>query len=288
MDDAKKPKTANLLSELSKGLRELVELPAEQKTQPILLPAASSSAKQMGRQEAQPPGTPNAPKAFQQHQDRPKTQKEHELDELIAKRQSIIESLKAKNPLVLESRRKIAEIIPAIRGKGASQAIHLMEEAEKIEFSIATEAYTPKKEKDLLKHLRQIKIELSKHKELEAAQKKVDAARKALHSLMSEIRSLEHELASCRAACEAKYGEILAERKSAYESRVKRREEHAHKREQDQHRRYEELQTRVRQERKKEYDDEIGKYMKKHDDTVSLEEIVKIEKKDKKEEKKSD
>jgi len=278
MDTAKKGQKVDV-SGLPKGLLELIEIPSEQKNsekliaggvnQPILLPAA----------------TPNAPKTAQQHQERSKTQKELELDELIAKRQSIIESLKAKNPLVLESRRKIAEIIPTIRGKGASQAIHLMEESEKIEFSIATEAYTPKKEKDLIKRLREIKKELSKHKELESAQKKVEQERKVLHSLMSEIRSLEQDLASCRAACEQKYSEILAERKSAYESRVKKREERAHHIEQEKHKRFEELRERVRHEKKKQYDDELAPYMKKHDDTVSMEEIVFIEKKEKKEKK---
>src|SRR3989344_7233221 len=141
MDTTKKQEKISL-SDLPKGLQELVDLgssgqahpkqlAASSSTKPILLPAASSTA-----QKQQP--------------DRPKTQQEQDLDALIAKRQAIIESLRAKNPLVIASRQKIAAIIPSVRGKGASQAIHLMEEAEKLEFSIATEAYTPKKEKDLI------------------------------------------------------------------------------------------------------------------------------------------
>lgn len=270
MDDSKKAKAHTAISSLPKGLQELIAGPQDQQKGVILLPAAS-----------------------QQHRDRPKTQKEQELDEMMAERQSIIESLKAKNPLVLAARQKIAALIPFIRGKGAPQAIRLMEEAERLEFSIATEAYTPKKEKDLIKRLREIKKELSKHKELEAAQKKVDEARNELHSIMSEIKSLERQLASCRAACEAKYSEILAERKSAYEARVKKREQKAQKyeqekreahqrHEQEKHRRFEELRQRVRHEKKREYDDEMAKYMKKHDDTVSMDEIVQIEKKEKK------
>lgn len=267
MDETKTQKKHAPLSELPDGIKALIEVPNEQSAQPILLPAA----------------TPNAPKPVQQHQDRPKTPKEAELDELIAKRQAVIDALKAKNPLVQAARNKIAEIIPTIRGKGSSQAMRLMEEAEKIEFSISTEADTPKKEKDMIKRLREIKKELSQHKELEAAQKKVDAARSELRTVMSDIHSLERELTEARKACEAKYSEILVERKSAYEGRVKKRSDRAHRQDEDNHRRYDEQQSRVRQDRKREYDDEIGKYMKKHDDTVSLEEIVFIEKKEKKE-----
>lgn len=288
MDDAKTQKKHSGIADLPDGIKALIELPAAQKSQPILLPAA-----------------PNIPNAGAQHAERPKTPKELELDALVSQRQSIIESLKAKNPLVLASRKKIAEIIPSIRGKGAPQAIKLMEQAEKIEFSIATEAYTPKKEKDLIKSLRGIRAELSQHKELESAQKKVDAERANLHSIMSEIRSLEGQLATCRKACEAKYGEILADRKAAYEQRQKRRDERAahpghaagqgqqrmepgaqrRSPEQGRHKRFDGPRERPRHSERREYDEDIAKYMKKHDDTVSMEEIVQIEKKEKKEKK---
>lgn len=283
MDTTKKQEKISL-SDLPKGLQDLVDLGGPQHAQKLVAAAGKS------------PAIILLPAATQQAPVRQKTQKEQELDALIAKRGAIIESLKQKNPLVLASRKKIAAIIPSVRGKGASQAIHLMGEAEKIEFSIATEAYTPKKEKDLIKRLREIKKELSKHKELEAAQKKVDAERSILRGVMYEIKSLEQELAACRTACEQKYNEILAERKSAYESRVKKREEKAQKYEQEtqqvrQHheqvkqKRFAELRERVHHEKKREYDDEMAKYMKKHDDTVSMDEIVQIEKKEKKEKK---
>ena len=116
MDETKTAKKPAKVSELPDGIKALIELPSEHKTQPILLPAA----------------TPNSPKPIQQRTDRPKTQKELELDELIGKRQAIIDALKSKNPLVQSARSKIAEIIPTIRGKGTPHAMHLMEEAEKI------------------------------------------------------------------------------------------------------------------------------------------------------------
>ncbi|VVB98977.1 Uncharacterised protein [uncultured archaeon] len=290
MDEKKKAQID--VSQLPDGLKELIApvekvaaLPAGKK-EAIALPAASTSAAQMRRQGTDSPATPNTP--AKQQPERPKTEKEIELDALIAKRQGIIDQLKSKNPLVLESRKKISAIIPSIRGKGAPQAIRLIEEAERLEFSIATEAYTPAKEKELIKRLREIKHELSKHKELEAAQKAVDAERSALHSLISEIKALEKELFETRAACEAKYQEVLGERKANYENRTNNREERFHQHEEQKHRQYEELKQRVRQERKKEYDEDMGKYMKDYDDTVSMEEIVQIEKKEKKQKKEDD
>lgn len=251
LDDSKKGRPHSLISDLSAGLKELIALPLEKKEAPILLSA----------HETRP--------------QRPKTPKEQELDSLISARQSIIEQLKAKNPLVLGARRLLSELVPAIRGKGASRVMELVREEEKIEFSIATEAYTPKKEKELLKRLREIHIELSRHKELDAARKKVDGQRAVLRSLVSDIKSLERQLDGARAACDAKYAEVLAERKAGYEQRQKSRELRKE-------RQFQELRERVHSEKKREYDSEMSKYMKDYDDTVSMNEICVFEKKEKK------
>ncbi len=238
------------ISDLPEGLKELVEIPPAQGGQP----------------------------------ERPKTQKEQELSDLITLRQGIIEKLKQKNPQVAQARKKLAEAIPAVRGKGASQVMRLVEEEEKLEFLIATEAYTPKKEKDMLKRMREIRLELSRHKELDEARKKVDAGRSLLRGLMSEIRSLEQELAEARNACDAKYAEVLQERKSAYERRQRGREARQLQEEEARQHRFDDLRRRVREEKHREEDAEAQKYMKDYDDTVSMDEICVIEKKEKKKE----
>lgn len=308
MDEHKKHKQIDI-SELPSGLRELVEAkqaPGATSTQSENPEGSAQIAKEkplhlLQEHEHQKllPATPNVPSKpiplpsqTQGHLQRPKTQKETELDSLISKRQGIIEQLKAKNPSVLESRKKVAALIPQIRGKGAPKTIRLIEEAERLEFSIATEAYTPAKEKDLLKRLRQIKIELSHHKELEIVQKAMEHERTILSSLLSEIRSLEHQLSEARKECDAKYSEVLSERKSAYESRQKAREQHHNaqerRKEQFEHQnREEEFHSRQKEYRQKkesfrrEEQEDMAKYMKDYDDTVSLEEIVQIEKKEK-------
>jgi len=272
LEEQKKAKPIDV-SELPEGLRALVDIPA-QGGKPVDAQEGAATALL-----AQPPNVAaillpehSASPAKQPSPDRPKTAKEQELDTLIAKRQEIIEQLKSKNPRVAESRKKIAAMLPSIRGTPASHTMKLAEDAERIEFLIATEADTPKKERDLLKRLREIKAELSKHKEFDSARKAIDAERSMLRSAMHEIKALERELAETRRKCDAAYAEVLAERKSAYEQRQKGRVERQQKR-------FEDLQQRVRKERKQQFDSELAPYMKKHDDTVSMEEIVQIERK---------
>lgn len=253
MDEGKKAKTAIGLSDLPDGLKELVDASPETRQDAILLPAAR----------------------IPQQPSRPKTAKETELYALISKRQEIIEKLKGKNPLVIEARKKIAELVPSIRGNGASHTMKLASEAEHVEFSIATEAYTPKKEKELIKRLRGIRQELAKHKEVDAARKAVDSQRHALHAVVSDVRNLERELAEVRGKCDIAYAKVLAERKSAYEQRQKSREERRH-------RQLVELQERVHEEKRKRHDAELKPYFKNYGDTVPMDEVVVIEKKEKK------
>ena len=268
MEVSEKGKKPAAVSGLSAGLLEIAELPSVQGGQPKLIaPAPVQEAEKM-----LPPASPAKPQP-----ERPKTQKEQELDALIVKRQEIIGQLKSKNPAVAEARRRIAEALPALRGKGASHTMQLVREAEHLEFLIATEADTPKKEKDMIKRLRAVNAEISKHKEIDEARKGVEAGRSELRSLLSDVKSLEHGLAQARKDCDGKYAEVLAERKAAYEQRQHRREERKE-------RQFHDLRTRVREEKRRESDSDMAKYMKDYDDTVSMDEIVIIEKKDKKKE----
>jgi hypothetical protein len=254
--DSDKSKEKQLHHDIPDGIKDLIEIPGEN---------GATGA----------PSPPAQPAAAPQ---REKTEKEQALDALITKRQSILDLLKAKNPLVFESRRKVSSLIAALRGKGGGRTMGLLEEADRIEFAIATEADTPKKEKELIKRLREVKAEISKNKELDAARKAVDAERHVLNKLMSDIRDLEHSLVETRKACDEAYAAVVTERKASYEQRQKGRE---NRRE----RKFDDLSRRVKHERKQEYDSDMEKYMKDYDDTVSMEEIVVIEKKGKKESK---
>jgi len=243
-------------ADLPEGIKELIEIPGEKN-------ATDTSSPPSHEEHAAAP-------------QREKTQKEQELDALIAKRQSILDSLKAKNPLVSESRRKVSMLIAALRGKGGGRTMGLLEEADRIEFAIATEADTPKKEKELLKRLRAVKGEIAQNKELDAARKEVDAERHVLNTLMDGIKVLERQLVDTRKACDEAYAAVVSERKASYEQRQRGREDRRE-------RKFDDLRRRVKHERQREYDSDMEKYMKDYDDTVSMEEIVVIEKKAKKE-----
>lgn|GEM_PF-840366 len=270
MTESKKEKTTALAG-IPQGIKELIAAPAAEEKQ-----VAPSQAHPV---EAAAPAQEHAAAGEQKQAARPRTEKETELDGLIANRQAIIEQLKQKNPLVVAARAQLAELMPAIHGRGSGQVMGLVREEERLEFSIATEAYTPKHEKELLKRLRDIRSELSKHKELDIARKKVDEQRAVLRSLISDIRSLEHSLAEARQKCDEKYAEVLAERKAARSQRAQYREERP------QIQRGESKKRGREGGRKNEYDEDISKYLKDYDDTVSMDEIVQIERKDRKEKK---
>ncbi|MFA6489672.1 MAG: hypothetical protein WCT52_03225 [Candidatus Micrarchaeia archaeon] len=271
MTDNKKEKTI-AASDVPSGIAEIADIPAA-KVEEKAEENQSAQPEQKSENTAQPVAGAAAAQPL-----RPRTQKEEELNALISKRQSVIEQLKAKNPLVIEARKTLSELIPTIRGRGSGHVMELVREEEHIEFTIATEAYTPKKEKELIKRLREIHAELSKHKELDTARKKVDEKRAILHNLISEIRTLETALADARKACDEKYAEVLAERKAAYSQRAAHREERPQ-------RQFSDNKRRGREEHKREYDEDVSKYLKDYDDTVSMDEIVQIERKDKKEKK---
>jgi len=237
-------------ADLPDGIKDLIEIPGEKNAE-----APSSSPPQ-----------------------REKTQKEQELDSLISKRQGILDQLKAKNPQVADSRRKVSRLIAALRGKGGGRTMGLLAEADHIEFAIATEADTPKKEKELIKRLKAIKAEIAKNKELDAARKAVDAERHTLNTFMGEIKALENQLVETRKACDDAYSAVVSERKAAYQQRQQGRQE---KRE----RKFDGPPRRAKHEKKRGYDSDMEKYMKDYDDTVSMEEIVVFEKKEKKDQK---
>ncbi|MCX8197462.1 MAG: hypothetical protein N3G80_04075 [Candidatus Micrarchaeota archaeon] len=218
---------------------------------------------------AQPPSQEVAkPPADSPPKSRPKTQKEQELEALIEKRKQLIQQLKEKNPLLAESRKNIAQLKSQISGKGGKKTARLIEEVERLEFSIATEAYTPKQEKELIKKIRLLNEEIARHKEVDELRKKLQEEQQLFKARLSEIKVLEHELALVRKACSEKYAEVLAERKAAYE-----------KRKQEQ---LERLKKRVQEENEKFKKKKQSLAAKAYDDTVTLDQIAIIERKEKK------
>ncbi|MEM4348429.1 MAG: hypothetical protein QXN37_02565 [Candidatus Anstonellaceae archaeon] len=231
------------VSDLPQGLREIAKLPPSP------------------QQQSQPSTKPK----------RPRTQKEQELDTLVQKRKQIIQQLKAKNQQATTCRKEIAQIKSLISVKGGSKTPRLIAEVERLEFAIATEAYTPKKEKEMIKKIKELNEQIAKNKEVDELRNKFHEQRRMLKEIVAEIKALEHELASVRKACDQKYAEVLAERKEAQE-----------RRKQEQQKRLEQLKQRVKEENERLRKKQLSKYMGNYEDTVTLDQIAIIEKKEKK------
>ena len=113
------------------------------------------------------------------------------------------------------------------------------------------------------------------------ARKAIDAERHILNTLINDIKELERQLMETRKACDDAYALVVSERKAAYEQRQKGRQDRQERPE----RKFDDApRRRAKPERKGEYDSDadMDKYMKDYDDTVSMEEIVVFEKKEKK------
>lgn len=232
--------------DIPESIKELVEIPAQE----------NSAEKSKGEKP-----------------DSEKTQKEKEFSELVAKRQAILDQLKAKNQIVKEHRQAIASLISSLRGKGGGKTMRLIREAERIEFMIATEADTPKKEKELIKKLKQIRSEIVMNREADEIRKQIDSKRQSLNAVLAEIKALESDLAEARKACDNAYLQVLQERKERFEQQ--KRERLAQKKQE---------RMKAVEEKSRKRRSEMEKYMRKYEDTIPMDEIVIFEKKEKKKE----
>ncbi len=78
---------------------------------------------------------------------------------------------------------------------------HLRREASALEFKIATQAFTPKHEREWLKRLRVVEVDLAKVREIERARKKsylvdqdIEEAQKRIIKIGEELKTIHEEL----------------------------------------------------------------------------------------------
>ncbi|MFA5049411.1 MAG: hypothetical protein WC501_00225 [Candidatus Micrarchaeia archaeon] len=74
-----------------------------------------------------------------------------------------------------------------------------------VEFRIATQAYTPKKEKDLIKELKKLESDYSKVREVERARRKLSLVSSDLIQIDNEILKIEEELKKIRETLQEHY-----------------------------------------------------------------------------------
>jgi len=75
-----------------------------------------------------------------------------------------------------------------------------------LEFKIATQAYTPKIERELIKEVKKIDQEYEKIKEIDKARRKIVYVQKDIEEAQKEIASIEQELKAIREQLKEFYG----------------------------------------------------------------------------------
>jgi uncharacterized coiled-coil DUF342 family protein len=182
----------------------------------------------------------------------------------LARKREIIDKLKDSNAAVEKAKQELLAV-PETGRPGRNSLERLAEQADRMEFAIATSAYTPAQEKAMLRKMDVIRLELDQAKKEAQASGAGAEARAKLDSVRNERRSLVAELQVLRKEIDTIYKQLK-------DLDVQRAAERT------------ERQTRrtVGDERRKAREDErkeMEPYMKEVDPFVSLEEIAEIKRK---------
>lgn len=221
-----------------------------------------------------------------QPQTQPQAKQQSPLSELKAKKDALLEEAKSLNSQIFDLRSQIAPIVAQLKQSEFLPTNKIRAQIDAIEFEIATSAFTPKLEKELLKGKKSLEAQLKTAAASDALQKKADGLRAQLKLLSDKRKEIDSQLESLRASMAAEY----EKGKQEYEKGKKEREKKA----------YESLKARYgakngepkgrpaafakphqRSRAHGALDPEEAKYLQKHDEFVSLEDIVVLEKKEK-------
>lgn len=207
------------------------------------------------------------------------------MDAKLERKRELLGVLKGLNTSLDALHLELDALRPQMQGAGKnSSGGRLREKAEKIEFQIATSAHTPAQEREMLKGLKVVQLELDRLKKDTKVFTQADTLREKIRAASQTRAEARHELDALRAELESLYQIIVklgAERARAAGER-RERVERGNQERGERARRGEEWKAR-NSERKKQNDEEradMAPYLKdSHDPYVSLEEIVEIKKK---------
>lgn len=213
------------------------------------------------------------------------------LMQLKAQKDSLLEEAKALNPKISALRSQLAPLATELKKTKSSSSPRLRSQIDEIEFKIATEAFTAKQEKELIKSKKGLEEQLKSASAADALYKKASELRAQLRPLSMRRDEIDALLDSLRSRMSAEYEKTKKDReKKAFESlkaRYGKKPESRQPRIPTGPRAGEKsgFGKSARKGHKEKLDADEAKYLKKHDDFVSLEDIVVMEKKEKKEEK---
>lgn len=137
------------------------------------------------------------------------------VDELEKKKAELIERIKQLNRRIRYKKYEQKALQPFLEQTKDVQVAPLRKQKRALEFRISTAAYTPKMERDILKHLKKVDEQLDKVKEVERARRKIRYVEQDISEGESEISRIEVDLKVIRDELNKHYDEMKIIRISA-------------------------------------------------------------------------
>lgn len=141
------------------------------------------------------------------------------VDELEKKKTELIERIKQLNRRIRYKKYEQKALQPFLEQTKDVQVASFRKQKRALEFRISTAAYTPKMERDILKHLKKVDEQLDKVKEVERARRKIRYVEQDITEGESEISRIEVELKVIRDELKKYYDEMktmrISQRKEA-------------------------------------------------------------------------
>jgi uncharacterized coiled-coil DUF342 family protein len=130
------------------------------------------------------------------------------IEELEKNKTEFIERIKQLNRRIRYKKYEQKALGPFLEQTKDVQIAPYRKQKRALEFRIATAAYTPKMEKELIKHLKKIDEQLDKVKEVERARRKIKYVEQDILDGETEIGRIEVELKTIRDELRKLYDEM--------------------------------------------------------------------------------
>lgn len=130
------------------------------------------------------------------------------IEDLEKKKSELIERIRQLNRRIRYKKYEQKALQPFLEQTKDVQVAPLRKQKRALDFKISTAAYTPKMEKELIKHLRKVDEQLDKVKEVERARRKIRYVEQDITEGEAEIGKIETELKTIREGLKKLYDEM--------------------------------------------------------------------------------
>lgn len=137
------------------------------------------------------------------------------IEELEKKKSELIERIRQLNRRIRYKKYEQKALLPFLEQTRDVQVIPYRKQKRALEFRIATSAYTPRMEKELIKQMKKVDEQLDKVKEVERARRKIRYVEKDITDGEGEIGTIETDLKSIREELKKLYDEMKGIRMAA-------------------------------------------------------------------------